>query len=224
MRRSWFTCYGTSKPNGETTWNNEQRTMYLRLRRLITRNNEISLEQKHYERELILPKADISTMTRLKAFTYRGHGEHAGRGFYYGTMNQPAFNFKFRRNNSWTSNDIVDYYYYDDDEVDDDDDDDDDDLYADLESCQELSLTDLSIDIEVYCPIELAPIEYIENIDVPNFEFRYNCMKKSPSSNLSIRRNEEPEFVLTMVINCPESSENLVPSTFRYEIKSGDVC
>lgn len=62
---------------------------------------------------------------------------------------------------------------------------------------------DLHIDIEVKFPLELAPIEYLENFEVPNFYFRQNCMMKSPDSLLLTRRNFEPEFVLKMVVRCP---------------------
>jgi hypothetical protein len=81
--------------------------------------------------------------------------------------------------------------------------------------------TDLQIEIKVNCPLDLALIEYVENIEVPDFEFRYSCMNNSPDS-LFTRRDHEPEFILKMHIHCPTPSAKRLPSSFEYVIRSSD--
>lgn len=54
MKRAWFTCLAISKNAEENSWRDEQRFMYLRLRRLVGSVNEHLLESLHYENELHL--------------------------------------------------------------------------------------------------------------------------------------------------------------------------
>lgn len=54
MKRAWFTCLEVSKNTEKKTWRDEQRFMYLRLRRLVGSVNEHLFENLHYEHELLL--------------------------------------------------------------------------------------------------------------------------------------------------------------------------
>lgn len=54
MKRAWFTCLEVSKNAEENSWRDEQRFMYLRLRRLVGSVNEHLFENLHYEHELLL--------------------------------------------------------------------------------------------------------------------------------------------------------------------------
>ncbi|XP_053984663.1 uncharacterized protein LOC128879497 [Hylaeus volcanicus] len=54
MKRAWFTCLEISKNSEDNSWRDEQRFMYLRLRRLVNSVNEHLFENLHYEQELVL--------------------------------------------------------------------------------------------------------------------------------------------------------------------------
>lgn len=54
MKRAWFTCLEVTKNTEENSWRDEQRFMYLRLRRLVGSVNEHLFENLHYEHELLL--------------------------------------------------------------------------------------------------------------------------------------------------------------------------
>lgn len=54
MKRAWFTSLDVSKKAEENSWRDEQRFMYLRLRRLVGSVNEHLFENLHYEHELLL--------------------------------------------------------------------------------------------------------------------------------------------------------------------------
>jgi hypothetical protein len=81
---------------------------------------------------------------------------------------------------------------------------------------------DVNIDIEVQCPLEIAPIQYLENVLVPNFDFRFNRMKKSQDSLLSSRRDHKPELVLKTGKHSPVSFKNRSDSILQYVIRSTD--
>ena len=53
MKRSWFTCLDVFRKIEENSWRDEQRFMYLRLRRLVGSVNEHLLEILHYEQLLL---------------------------------------------------------------------------------------------------------------------------------------------------------------------------
>jgi len=94
---------------------------------------------------------------------------------------------------------------------------DDDDVMPNLDS----SNMDLQFDIEVQCPLELAPIEYIEKFVSPDLESRYSHLMKSVDSRLSTT-NYECKFFLQMNVQCPTSYRSRLPSSFQWLIKSND--
>ncbi|KZC12669.1 hypothetical protein WN55_04135 [Dufourea novaeangliae] len=95
MRRAWFTHLDVTKNSKENSWRDEQRFMYLRLRRLVGSVNEHLFENLHYEHELLLQIPLSFPLRPPPASTYSGYGEYDGQFFYYGNMNKYAYESKF---------------------------------------------------------------------------------------------------------------------------------
>ncbi|XP_015127752.1 uncharacterized protein LOC107048838 [Diachasma alloeum] len=97
MRRAWFTCLQVPCTLEEGSWRDEQRFMYLRLRRLVASVNEHYYEGIHFEREIsIQTRTAIAPKVTLPS-TYSGYGEYGGQFFYYGNMNRQAYTTKWHR-------------------------------------------------------------------------------------------------------------------------------
>ncbi|CAG2069164.1 unnamed protein product [Timema podura] len=95
LPRSWFTCLPVST-GASPNWAEEQRYMYLRLRRLVCNYNEHVLQQLHHDRECLLRTSDSGPPPpRLIPSSYSGYGEYKGRFFFYGNMNQSSYALKF---------------------------------------------------------------------------------------------------------------------------------
>lgn len=54
LRRTWFTCLRVPNTNAENCWQDKQRYMYLRLRRLVGSFNKHLFHKLHYERKLVV--------------------------------------------------------------------------------------------------------------------------------------------------------------------------
>jgi len=80
---------------------------------------------------------------------------------------------------------------------------------------------DLQFDVEVQCPLDLAPLQYLENFESPDFEYRYSRVMKSADPLLSAR-DSESEFFLYMTVHCPASFTSGLPSLFGWLIRSCD--
>ncbi|XP_029053170.1 uncharacterized protein LOC114880869 [Osmia bicornis bicornis] len=135
MKRAWFTCLEVTKNAEENSWRDEQRFMYLRLRRLVGSVNEHLFENLHYEHELTLQIPLILPLRPPPASTYSGYGEYGGQFFYYGNMNKYAYESKFM--NAASSANVT------------------------VETEQRArgpSSLDLVIEIELKCTSELAPL------------------------------------------------------------------
>lgn len=97
MRRAWFTCLEVPCAADENSWRDEQRFMYLRLRRLVGSVNEHHYERVHYEREVMLQTRSLPSPRPPPSSTYSGYGEYGGQFFYYGNMNKYAYANKFSK-------------------------------------------------------------------------------------------------------------------------------
>ncbi|CAK9823518.1 hypothetical protein ANTRET_LOCUS1843 [Anthophora retusa] len=135
MKRAWFTCLEVSKNTEENSWRDEQRFMYLRLRRLVGSVNEHVFENLHYEHELLLQIPLTIPLKPPPASTYSGYGEYGGQFFYYGNMNKYAYESKFLHTVN-TANLTVETE----------------------QQVQRPPLFDLIIEIELKCTPELAPL------------------------------------------------------------------
>lgn len=62
MKRAWFTCLEVPGPEDEDSWRDQQRFMYLRLRRLVGSVNEHLLDNIHYEREKLMRTTELLPM------------------------------------------------------------------------------------------------------------------------------------------------------------------
>lgn len=60
MKRTWFTCLQIPNMPDENSWRDEQRFMYLRLRRLVGSVNEHYFENLQYDQELLLQVIFVS--------------------------------------------------------------------------------------------------------------------------------------------------------------------
>ncbi|XP_011312135.1 uncharacterized protein [Fopius arisanus] len=97
MRRAWFTCLQVPCTMEESSWRDEQRFMYLRLRRLVASVNEHYYERIHFEREISIQARTTVTPKLTLPSTYSGYGEYGGQFFYYGNMNRQAYATKWHR-------------------------------------------------------------------------------------------------------------------------------
>jgi hypothetical protein len=80
---------------------------------------------------------------------------------------------------------------------------------------------DVITDVEVQCPLHLAPLDYLENNNVLNFDFIYKWKNKLPDSLLQASRGQhDPEFVLKMTTHSSLLFVNKLHSMFKYMIKS----
>lgn len=204
MRRSWFTCLNTSHFDSHLTWD-EHRLRYLRLRRLVATTNENFLKRVQHERKLLLQKRATSVPKALMESTYCGYGEFVGRFYGYGNMNESAFYSRFKAEVIQNMDRISDDFYLDSLSSDD----------GDILPNQDSPNMDLQLEIELHCPLELAPVVYLENYESPDIESRYGRMINSRTSD------HEAEFFLQINIHCPTSFRNRFPSSFRWLITSG---
>ncbi|CAL7938911.1 unnamed protein product [Xylocopa violacea] len=164
MKRAWFTCLEVSKNADENSWRDEQRFMYLRLRRLVGSVNEHLFENLHYEHELLLQISFTLPLRPPPASTYSGYGEYGGRFFYYGNMNKYAYENKFMHTVSTA--------------------------HLTVETEQQVQRPpsfDLVIDIELKCTPELAPLAVKSNLRFDEFE-TYE-MKMCRNQQLYLRMN-----------------------------------
>lgn len=138
MRRAWFTCLPVPCTVDESSWRDEQRFMYMRLRRLVASVNEHYYEGIHYEREISLQTRTMVAPSLTLPSTYSGYGEYGGQFFYYGNMNRQAYATKWRQ--TAESEEYPDY------------------PEPEAEDRQSCSTFDLVIGIELRCSPELAPL------------------------------------------------------------------
>ncbi|KAJ9577345.1 hypothetical protein L9F63_006089 [Diploptera punctata] len=196
VKRSWFTALKVLD-EGERNWSDEQRYMYMRLRRLIANNNVYILEQMHTERQNTLQLITNS----CQSSTYSGYGEYGGYFFFYGNMNLRAFQANYRSNN----------------ENENSSDSDDEGSVPVPSTIPPQSCLDLEFTAEIDCPFELAPVKYLEEYGKSDPDSRYDVMIKSLMTNYS-----KPKFKLTLEIFCPVSLENRLPFVFNWNVSSED--
>ncbi|KAI4491793.1 hypothetical protein M0804_003185 [Polistes exclamans] len=135
MKRAWFTCLKIPNILDENSWKDQQRFMYLRLRRLVVSVNEHYYENLQYEREVLLQEPSIPPPRMPPVSTYSGYGEYGGQFFYYGNMNKYAYESKFK------SLPVTDH----------------ENAQNNTEEIQKKSCFNLVIAVELKCSPELAP-------------------------------------------------------------------
>ncbi|KAI4501799.1 hypothetical protein M0802_003134 [Mischocyttarus mexicanus] len=136
MKRAWFTCLKIPNIFNENSWKDQQRFMYLRLRRLVVSVNEHYYENLQYERAILLQELSLIPSPKMPPVsTYSGYGEYGGQFFYYGNMNKYAYESKFK------SLPLTNH----------------DNAQDDIEETQRKSCFNLVITVELKCSPELAP-------------------------------------------------------------------
>ncbi|GJQ81774.1 hypothetical protein Trydic_g319 [Trypoxylus dichotomus] len=133
---SWFVAFDIPKEKSKL-WNEEQRVMYMRLRRIVNHHSEMSMEYNQYKRETMIRTNPTSRIRKPINSVYTGYGEVGEKFFYYGVMNEGAYLHKF--------------------EVDDTE-------QASGDGFNEPFLG-LDISVELRCPIQLAPYRIIESYE-----------------------------------------------------------
>lgn len=79
LKRAWFTCLNVPCDSDNVFWRDQQRFMYLRLRRLICSINEHHLEKVRYDREMAEENLDSVRAMKLRIpSTYSGKGSNQG--------------------------------------------------------------------------------------------------------------------------------------------------
>ncbi|XP_035725233.1 uncharacterized protein LOC118442994 [Vespa mandarinia] len=135
IKRAWFTCLKIPSIPDENSWKDQQRFMYLRLRRLVSSVNEHYYENLQYERELLFQEPSIPPPRIPPVSTYSGYGEYGGQFFYYGNMNKYAYESKIK------SLPVTDHENAQDD----------------IEKIHGTPCFNLIIAVELKCSLELAP-------------------------------------------------------------------
>ncbi|XP_012269675.3 uncharacterized protein LOC105693970 [Athalia rosae] len=198
MRRAWFTCLEVPTAPDENSWRDEQRFMYLRLRRLVGSVNDHLFEKSHYDRERLLRSPALPSPRAPPASTYSGYGEYGGQFFYYGNMNKYAFESKFKTS---ATGDWEDPENPEDPENLDDADD------LDDERGGGSPCFDLVVGVELRCSPELAPLAVRAALRLDDLEN-------------STAANSKQELYLRLNVVCPASVTNRLPGNFTWELKA----
>ncbi|XP_058794907.1 uncharacterized protein LOC131666333 [Phymastichus coffea] len=167
MARSWFTCLDLPESESredEKSWRDQQRFMYLRLRRLVSSFNEHRLEKRHYEMEMLMSVRHSLPIPKVPTCsTYTGYGEYAGKFYYYGHMNESAFEGKvldtWRRTSSRER--------------------------TRKKEPEDRPSYDLVIDVELRCSPELAPLSLRSMLKYDDFDHP-TCASSRPEFCLSL--------------------------------------
>lgn len=92
LPRCWFTCIKWGQ-NETIQWQEEQRNMFLRIRRLVQCYNNHHLQDQHCERENLMYFPD--NRPSPVGVSYTGIGEYPGYFFFYGSLNKSAFSSRY---------------------------------------------------------------------------------------------------------------------------------
>lgn len=182
--------------------------MYVSLRRLVFSSNKNFLERVHHRRQLLFQDPVMPKPKRPEDCTFTGYDECGGLLIWYGNMNKAAFRSMLHAEANHN------YEFSDADSLPSDDE-------SGVESGLNSPNMDLQFDVEVQCPLDLAPLQYLENFESPDFEYRYSRVMKSADPLLSAR-DSESEFFLYMTVHCPASFTSGLPSLFGWLIRSCD--
>ncbi|KAJ8923191.1 hypothetical protein NQ315_001745 [Exocentrus adspersus] len=180
FHNSWFIGLPIAVTK-DMDWNQKQRMMHMRLRRIVLAHNDMFLQQTQYERELMLRPNPATRVKKPGNNVYTGYGDVVDTFFYYGVMNDGAYVQKFRL---------------------DDDNDEDDDVDEAVQN-QEVNEAHPNVArnnseedifyhiahlgfrmyVDVKCPLSYAPLQFLEKLDVDQQEsLKRRHRTKGPSS------------------------------------------
>lgn len=89
-------------PDGNSfTWDERQKFMYMRLRRIVLAHTEMNMVENQYLREIALAHSASNRLEILKpsCSVYTGYGYNSDILFFYGTMNDGKYKNSPKRQN-----------------------------------------------------------------------------------------------------------------------------
>jgi hypothetical protein len=188
---------GEREPDDKGTWIEDQKIVYSWLRNLVVMNNDFVMGDIQYEQEFVIR----DTAERPRRVSYSNYEKFAGQLFYYGTMNSSEF-IEYRQRQLQEYKESSDA------------------VPVPLPQVIELPPLDLRIDVELKCPIELAPIEYLQKYQLNNFDSLCNHIVE-PVDPVVLKGRQSPFFFKIEACG-PGRSACVMPSSVELEIKSSD--
>ncbi|KAJ8974725.1 hypothetical protein NQ317_000391 [Molorchus minor] len=215
FQNSWFVGLPIAMTK-EMDWNQRQRMMHMRLRRIVLAHNDMLLQQTQYERELILRPDPTSRIKKPGNNVYTGYGDVVDTFFYYGVMNDVyrsllnigAYIQKFHL------------------EEDNDEDEGDEEVQNQANNEQNdnvprdnseedifyrIAHLGFRMNIEVRCPTSYAPLNFLQKLD----EQQQSILKKK-------HRIKGPSSI-NILFECEGASYPRLPTFYKYYFKPKHV-
>ncbi|XP_018568449.1 uncharacterized protein LOC108908796 [Anoplophora glabripennis] len=203
FQNSWFIGLPISVTK-EMEWNQKQRMMHMRLRRVVLAHNDMFLQQAQYERELILRPGPTIRIKKPGNNVYTGYGDVMDTFFYYGVMNDGAYIQKFHLDED-----------NDEDEVDEEvqnqagngphanvpRNNSEEDIFY------QIAHLGFRMNIEVRCPLSYAPLKILEKLDTNQQDILKKKHKTKGPTGISI------------VFECEGASYPRLPTIYEYHFK-----
>lgn len=203
LPNSWLVAVPTISTKAMTI-KLKQRTMHMRLRRIIWAHNEMYLQQFQYDREIGLgpEAADDFVLKRPGNNIYTGYGEVENTFFYYGVMNDGAYTSKFEQSDDNDDEDNEQEIDVEENEIEPNR------LNSDEDILYTIPRLGLSITVYVTCHPAYAPLRYLNSLDE---ETRRKLKRMT-------RSTEIPRHQIKTVFKCEGASYARLPTYFSYTI------
>ncbi|CAH1180022.1 unnamed protein product [Phaedon cochleariae] len=202
FRNTWFVAlpiHGTR----EMDLSQKQRMMHMRLRRIILAHNDMYTQQAQYERELLLRRDPDVRIKRPGNNVYTGYGDVGNVFFYYGVMNDSAYNQKFNS-----------------DEDNDEDEEDEENIDIENEPVANIPVQNsdedifyrlphlgLRMNITVRCPLSYAPLPYLKSLGEDQRE------------KLKNRNRTTGPIEMKITFECEGATYPRLPNFYQYDVK-----
>ncbi|XP_022916225.1 uncharacterized protein [Onthophagus taurus] len=190
---SWFVALDINDEKPKS-WKEQQRLMFMRLRRIVLGHSEMSMEYNQFKRETTFRVNAKPKIRRPINSVYTGYGEVGEKFFYYGVMNEGAYINKFVSPDASYSFDSVD----------------------DKLKTRYLGLY---ISVELRCPKELAPYAILNQYTQMN-ELLIEEKRYVNSTPRRRRRKIRDLLELKMEFLCPSAIFPRLPTFYRYYVNN----
>ncbi|XP_076269427.1 uncharacterized protein LOC143202038 isoform X2 [Rhynchophorus ferrugineus] len=185
FKNSWFVAMPI--PLTKTMdWPQKQRMMHMRLRRIVLAHNDMYLQEEQYQRETALRPNAPMTIKKPGNNVYTGYGDIETKFFYYGVMNDGAYNQKFHpdeENDDLDEGDINEFVVQNRGDIE---------LVpinSDDDVLYRLQYLGFKVDVTVSCPPQYAPLKYLRSL--PSNEKNVLINKLIRKDNTHIHMNFE---------------------------------
>lgn len=192
---TWFVALDMTADK-KKRWNDEQRLMYMRLRRIVLSHTEMHLEYVQYRREDVLRPSRYAALKKPVNSVYTGYGEVGSNFFYYGVMNAGAYRVKFE-----TQRNIYRIFEAEGEEESEEP------PLSEVKSRKTFLGTDIFVVIR--CPIALAPRRVVESVE----------RKSNFTSDLKRRKRLRGVFDMDVTISCPPADYPRLPVYYHVNLK-----